>query len=265
MPASPKFTGQLKGKKVVIVGGSSGIGFGVAQAAVEEGAHVIVSSSSQEKVDRAIARLNDAEQQYNADASRVSGHTVNLAGPEAEASLTAFFKQVGSFDHLIYTAGDAPKTLPLKDHTFQTISEAGQVRFIGAILAVKTAVYGGHLQEGGSVVITLGAVYHYPVPDWTIVAGYAGGLSAVVRSLAFELSGRNIRVNGVSPGPVKTEMYQEAPEDFLNKLASSVLTGRLAVPADIAATYLGLLKSPSITGEIINDDSGSYAPKQERR
>lgn len=84
MPASPKTVGQLTSKRVLIIGGSSGIGFAVASALIEEGAHVIVSSSNQSRVDDAVKRLSDGEQQYNADAKRVQGRTVNLKGPEME-------------------------------------------------------------------------------------------------------------------------------------------------------------------------------------
>ncbi|KAK0545402.1 hypothetical protein OC846_005692 [Tilletia horrida] len=264
MSAAPKFTSQLVGKRVVVIGGTSGIGFGVAQGLIEEGAEVIVSSSSQDRVNDAIARLNDPKQQHNADPSRVSGHAVNLRGPEAEASLKALFQKVGKFDHLIFTAGDAPSKRLLKDHTFESITEAGQVRFVSALLAIKTSVYGEYLKEGGSVVLTTGAVYQYPVPEWTVVAGYAGGLVALVRSLAFELSGHNIRVNGVCPGPVKTEMMAGLPKEVLDGLGDTVLTGRPGLPLETAQSYVSLLKNPNINGTIIHDDGGSYAPKQAR-
>lgn len=106
------------------------------------------------------------------------------------------------------------------------------------------------------------AVYKYPVPDWTVVAGYAGGLAALVRSLAFELSGNEIRVNGVSPGPTKTALFAGAPAGLEDKLAGTVLTGRVAQPEDVAITYLSLLKNPNINAEVVHDDGGSYAPKQ---
>jgi hypothetical protein len=76
----------LTGKVALIIGGTSGIGFAVAAALIEEGAHVIVSSSSQSRVDDAVKRLSDPEKQYNADKSRVQGKVCNLKGPEMEVS-----------------------------------------------------------------------------------------------------------------------------------------------------------------------------------
>lgn len=86
MPAQPKTSHQLQGQKAVVIGGSSGIGFAVASALVEEGVHVVIASSTQSKIDAAVAKLSDPEQQYNADAKRVEGRTVNLKGPEMEVS-----------------------------------------------------------------------------------------------------------------------------------------------------------------------------------
>ncbi|SNX88065.1 probable conserved hypothetcial protein [Melanopsichium pennsylvanicum] len=76
--ATSKTSALLQGKKVVVIGGSSGIGFSAASAFIEEGATVIIGSSSQSRVDSAIQRLSDPNIQYNADPSRISGHTVNL-------------------------------------------------------------------------------------------------------------------------------------------------------------------------------------------
>lgn len=84
---APTYLHLLKDKKVVVIGGSSGIGFSVASALVEEGAHVVIASSSQERVDAAVARLSDPKQQYNADEKRVEGRTVNLKGEQMEVSL----------------------------------------------------------------------------------------------------------------------------------------------------------------------------------
>ncbi|CBQ71569.1 conserved hypothetcial protein [Sporisorium reilianum SRZ2] len=77
--ATSKTAAVLRGAKVVIIGGSSGMGFAAASALIEEGATVVIGSSSAERVSSAVARLSDPAVQYNADAARVSGHTRNLA------------------------------------------------------------------------------------------------------------------------------------------------------------------------------------------
>ncbi len=80
--ATSKTAHVLANKKVVIIGGSSGIGFAAASALIEEGASVVIGSSSSDRVAAAVQRLSDPAQQYNADASRVSGHAVNLKVPQ---------------------------------------------------------------------------------------------------------------------------------------------------------------------------------------
>lgn len=86
MTSQPKYISLLKDKKAVILGGTSGIGFSLASALIEEGAHVVVASSRQERVDDAVKRLTDPKQQFNADQSRVQGKVVNLKGRESEVS-----------------------------------------------------------------------------------------------------------------------------------------------------------------------------------
>ncbi|CAD6889302.1 unnamed protein product [Tilletia controversa] len=260
MPAQPKFVGTLKGTKVLLIGGSSGIGFGVAQHLIEEGASVAIASSSQSKVTDAVSRLNDGEKQYNADSGRVSGHTVDLAGQGAEESLKKLFEEVGKVDHLVYTAGIL-NPRPLKDQTYEHIVATGDVRFTSAILAVKTAVHGGYLKEGGSIVLTTGSAYQYPTPDWAVLGAYCGAFISLTRAFALEFSSRNIRVNCVSPGPIKTELWAGIPPAVEEQLAAGVLTGKVGRVEDVALTYVALIKNRNINGETVNDDGGGFHGK----
>jgi NAD(P)-dependent dehydrogenase (short-subunit alcohol dehydrogenase family) len=82
----------LAGKKILIIGGSSGIGFGVAKAALAEGAHVIIASSSATKLEAATERLGGGE--------RVQNHVVDVS---SEESFEALFDKIGKVDHLVYT------------------------------------------------------------------------------------------------------------------------------------------------------------------
>jgi NAD(P)-dependent dehydrogenase (short-subunit alcohol dehydrogenase family) len=84
---------SLQGQRVVIIGGSSGIGFAVAGGAIREGAQVVVGSSGAARVEDAVKRLGPA----------ASGSAVDV---REEASVSAFFERCGPFDHLVFTAGD---------------------------------------------------------------------------------------------------------------------------------------------------------------
>jgi len=227
-----------------VIGGSSGIGFAAARGLIEEGASVVIGSSNQTRVDEAVKRLCDSNEQYNADQNRVKGYTVNLSGPEMESSIREFFKKAGKVDHIIHTAGDSLATLPLSEVTYEKMISAGDVRFYSAIFTAKIA--SEVLAPGGSLTLTTGSVAEHPIPNWPVVAGYASGLHGLTRQLAFDLSPKNIRVNLVSPGPVKTELWNFVPKDkqegFFKEQGSKTLTGKVGEPAEVAQTYLYLIK-----------------------
>lgn len=262
--AASKTARILEGKKVVIIGGSSGLGFAAASALIEEGAHVVIGSSSAERVKTAIDRLSDSKTQYNADASRVSGHAVNLKGASAEESLREFFSKIGAFDHLIYTAGDSLAAKPIGEWSYQDIVDAGSVRFTSAILAAKIVTEDPKLlrqNNGGSITFTTGVVAEKPIPNWSVIAGYAAGLYGFTRNLALDLSDKGIRVNAVSPGPVETELWagipEEARKEFLAGMGKKLFTGKVGQPEDIANLYVYLLKDKFVTGQIVRSDGGS--------
>ncbi|KAL9938349.1 hypothetical protein V8E36_002972 [Tilletia maclaganii] len=261
--ATAQYSNLLQGKSAVIIGGTSGIGLAVAQAVLEHGGSVVVASSSQDKVKDAVQRLSDPATTFNGDKSRVQGFTVNLTGPGSEASLSTLFQQIGQpFDHLVYTAGVFGGTsTKLEDITLETLTKAPEVRLFGAILAVKTAVYGGFLKTGGSVTLTTGSLHRYPIPGMAIQTGFAGAFTHLVRGLALDLSAKEIRVNAVSPGPVDTELWAKIPPALQEAFTSKLLIQRAATPAETARAYLHLLTSGVITGETISTDNGGYAKK----
>jgi NAD(P)-dependent dehydrogenase (short-subunit alcohol dehydrogenase family) len=248
----PLVANKLAGKKVVVLGGTSGLGFGVASALVEEGATVVVASASAENVEKTIARLGDPAAQYNADAARVSGHTVDLRGPGMEASLAALFEKVGAVDHIVHTAGESlaavPVDIPLARITYADVLSIAQVRFLSVIFTAKVGAR--HLRAGGSMVFTTGASAIVPQPDRTAAAGFMAGLYGLARQLAYDLAPQGVRVNMVSPGPVDTEIWgaldARAREALYARVAARNLTGRVPAPHEVAQAYLYLLKDTNM-------------------
>lgn len=93
-----------------------------------------------------------------------------------------------------------------------------------------------------------------------MVAGFATGLHGLTRNLALDL--KPIRVNLVSPGVVETELWdssfdQETKKKHLEGVSEHVPTGRVAQPEDVAEAYLFLMKDPSVTGTVIDSNSGA--------
>ncbi|KAI7113858.1 hypothetical protein KC352_g34858, partial [Hortaea werneckii] len=122
-----KYTQKLKDAKVLVIGGSSGIGYGVAEALVENGCTVIISSSNPDKVQTTIDRLKKS---YPSASPRISGQACNLGDQTTlESNVAKLFDQVGTLDHVVYTAGDALAMLPIQDITMDKLIQAGMVRF----------------------------------------------------------------------------------------------------------------------------------------
>ncbi|KAH6891502.1 oxidoreductase [Thelonectria olida] len=248
---------KLAGKNVLVIGGTSGIGFAVAKAALAFSANVTISSSSAERIALTIQKLKEEFPD-----SQVQGYPCNLATEAVEQEIERLFSQIpgGSVDHIVYTAGDKVPIMSLKDVTREKIVAGGQMRFVAPILVAK--IGSQHLTPGpeSSITLTSGTVWEHPVSDWTVVAGYMGGVCSVARNLALDL--KPIRVNAVSPGLVDTELWDavipaDKKQGLLDHEAFKHPTGRVAKAEDIAEAYVYLMKDANITGRIISTDSGS--------
>src|SRR5260370_8916092 len=137
----------LHNKRVVILGGSSGIGLAVAEQAASEGAKVVIDSSNTERVQKAIESLGGNAQ----------GHTLDLSDEQAVETL---FAKLGAFDHLVFTAGDGLRLHDLAATDLQQARRAFELRYWAALGAVK---YGSkNIRKGGSIVLTTGVACQRP-------------------------------------------------------------------------------------------------------
>jgi len=245
---------KLAGKHVLVIGGTSGLGFAVAEGAIESNARVTISSSSSAKVEASLASLKKSY-----PSATVAGYPCDLSKPTVEADLEALFKQVGKVDHIVVTAGDKLYVAPLQEVTYETIISAGHVRFIAPVLIAK--VGSKYLNKGpeSSIVLSTGSVSQRPMPNWNVVASYAAALHGLTRNLALDL--KPIRVNLVSPGPVDTELWkdhsEEEKKEFFKNIADKVPTGHVAKPEEVAECYLWLMKDSNATGVVADSSSGS--------
>ena len=234
---------SLENKRVILFGGTSGLGFATAEAAARDGAAIIVASSSKSKVDSAIARLpEDAE-----------GHVVDLS---QEEGVRAFFDRVGEFDHLVFTAGETLRLGKLEETSLEQAKQFFNIRFWGAFIAAK---YGSRkIRSGGSIVLTNGIVGLRPAKGWTVAASITGAVEALTRALAIELA--PIRVNLVCAGYVKTELWNDMPEaernQMFDQVAQKLPAGRVGEAADLAQAYLYLMRERFSTGAVIVVDGG---------
>ncbi|KAB8295864.1 hypothetical protein EYC80_008685 [Monilinia laxa] len=220
---------KLVEKHVLVIGGSSGIGYCVAEASLESGASVIISSSSADRITKAVKRL-----QSSYPGGKVAGYA-------------------GIVDHIVFTAGDPLATIPLKDVTLETIKQAGQVRFFAPLLVAK--VGSRYLSAGpqASITLTTGATADKPYEGWIVVTSFAAGLHGMARGLAVDLA--PVRVNVVSPGAVKTELWGGMEEEeraaVFKGVEEKVLTKHVAGPEEVAESYLWLMKDSNVTGTVL--------------
>ncbi|EIN04903.1 short chain dehydrogenase [Punctularia strigosozonata HHB-11173 SS5] len=242
---------KLRGKRVVIVGGSSGIGFGVAKLALTAGASVIISSSNQTKVDAAVKRLVDLDV-----GGPVEGKVLDVKG--GESAVKAFFEALPEFNHLIWTAGDFfPLNYPNGDLT--GVQDTFVVRTLGPIYAGKYAPSRMPKSSDSSIILTCGSVSRKPSKGMAIGAAVSGATERFAKGLAVELA--PIRVNAVSPGAVQTELWDALPAEsvqaLLSTLTQKLLVQHVADADEAAEPYLYLMRSAYVTGEVVNVDGGA--------
>jgi NAD(P)-dependent dehydrogenase (short-subunit alcohol dehydrogenase family) len=235
----------LSGKTVVVIGGTSGIGFAVARAALDAGARVVVGSSQAAKVEAAVAGLG----------AGASGRAVDVGD---QASVAGFFEAVGPFDHLAYTAGDwsASGRGALAG---LAVAEAGaifKVRFWGAVFACQAAQ--ATIAPGGSITLTNGMIAHRPSKGSALSTAMAGAIEHLTEGLAVEMA--PLRVNCVCPGMVRTEVWNSIPEDGrearIAEMTKRQLIPRIGEPAEVAQAYLYLMRGGYTTGQVLQVDGG---------
>jgi NAD(P)-dependent dehydrogenase (short-subunit alcohol dehydrogenase family) len=234
----------LQDKRVVVLGGSSGIGLAVAEQAASQGASVIIASSDAGRVQKVVASIG----------GKAQGHALDVSD---ERAVEAFFSKLGTFDHLVFTAGDSLHLHDLAATDLQQARHAFELRYWAALAAVK---YGSpHIRKEGSIVLTTGIAGQRPRKGWVIAASVCGTIEALTRALAVELA--PIRVNAVSPGVVRTNLWQGMTvgerENLFETVGKSLPVGRVGEPHDIAQAYLFLMQEGFSTGQIVVVDGGT--------
>jgi NAD(P)-dependent dehydrogenase (short-subunit alcohol dehydrogenase family) len=230
---------SLKGKKIVVVGGSSGIGLSTAEMAKREGADVIVAS-------RNAARLGAVAEKLNAVAIP--------ADVTDDNSVANLFHNTGPVDHVVVTAAQL-RTGPFKTVSMDDVRATMDSKFWGAWRVARTAEF----RRGGSLTLVSGYLSIRPRQNSAIIGAANGALESLARSLALELA--PVRVNAVSPGiidtPIRAAMPEEARRDMLAKTAAALPVGRVGKGEDVALQILSFMANGFATGSIVYLDGGA--------
>jgi NAD(P)-dependent dehydrogenase (short-subunit alcohol dehydrogenase family) len=233
---------NLAGKKVVVVGGKTGIGLGIALAARAAGATVVVASR----------RVVSVEERPDlADVEQVS------LDMRDESAVRAAFDSIGVFDHLVVTAApDIGTWGGFKDEDMNGVRSYVEGKFLGTWACAR---YGApHLRANGSITFLTGGMAVRPKIGYAAVTSSFAAVEALSGSLALELA--PTRVNTIRPGFVDTGMWSFLPDaqrDGLKKKVAETFPARRAGKAeDIAHAALFLMTNPYVTGTVLEVAGG---------
>jgi NAD(P)-dependent dehydrogenase (short-subunit alcohol dehydrogenase family) len=230
---------SLAGKKVVVVGGSSGIGLATAELAKREGASVIIASRNAARLDAIAEKMN------------VIAIATDVTNDESVENL---FRRTGPVDHVVITAAQL-RTGPFKTVSMDDVRATMESKFWGAWRVARAAEF----RPGGSLTLVTGYLSIRPRPNSVIVGAVNGALESLAKGLALELA--PVRVNAVSPGiidtPIRAAMPEDARRDMLAKTAASLPVGRVGVGEDVAKQILAFMTIGFATGSIVYLDGGA--------
>jgi NAD(P)-dependent dehydrogenase (short-subunit alcohol dehydrogenase family) len=235
---------SLEGKKVVLLGGSSGIGLATAQAAAAEGAQIIIVSGNQSRIDEALNTLPGNSRGYAVDLGK-------------EESIREFFDKMNGFDHLVFTAGENLNLQMIRETDISGARNFFNLRYWGAYTSIKYAA--PLIQSGGSISLISGTANARPGKGWSIASSICGAVEGLVRAMAVELA--PIRVNSVVPGVIETNLWNGMSEknraSLFQSMADTLLVGRAGQAEDVALAFVYLMKQRFGTGQNLVVDGGT--------
>lgn len=243
-------TGRFAGKTAIVTGASRGIGLGIAQRLVDEGAKVVITARKQEALDEAVARLGGA------------GYALGVAGKaddaehQADAVATAI-ETFGSVDLLVNNTGINPVYGPMIEIDLQAARKIIEVNCLAALGWTQQAHRAWMGEHGGAVVNVSSVAGIKPAPGIGFYGASKAMLTYITQELAVEL-GPRLRVNAVAPAVVKTKFATALYEGKEAELAETYPLKRLGVPEDIAGAVAFLLSDDAswVTGQLLVLDGG---------
>ena len=231
---------KLASTRVLVVGGSSGIGLATAKAFAELGADVLIASRNADKLAHATAQIG----------GKISTAVLDTTD---EAAVEAFFSHAGQFDHVVISAAQTPGG-PVRKLPLQDAYAAMNSKFWGAYRVARVV----DIAAGGSLTFVSGFLSVRPSQSSVLQGASNASLEALARGLALELS--PVRVNTVSPGLIATPLWDrleaEARQAMYDGAAARLPAKRVGQPEDVANAVVYLAATPYATGSTVLVDGG---------
>lgn len=231
---------SLNQKRVVVVGGSSGIGLAVAQQAHGAGAAVTIASRSPDKLAKAATSVNPPM-------------TTAVLDTGDESAIAVFFGSHDAWDHIVVSAAQTPSG-PVRKLSLDDAKKAMESKFWGAYRIAKAA----RISERGTLTFISGFLSERPSASSVLQGAINAALESLARGLALELS--PIRVNAVSPGLIDTPLWSKMDEAnrtaMFERVACNLPAKTVGQPSDIANAVLFLMTTPFATGSTVRVDGG---------
>ncbi len=243
---------QFEGKVALVTGGNSGIGLATALAFANAGARVVITGRDQATLDQATAQLGKHVIAVRSDAGSVSdGNT-----------LAALLQQQGVKLDAVFLNAGISRFAPIEAVEEQTWDTTFNINVKGPYFLIKALL--PLLNSGAAIVLNGSINAHMGMPNTTAYAASKAALISLAKTLSAELLHRGIRVNVVSPGPVRTPLYDRLgiPADQVSEVASHIQAQvplkRFGTPEEIASAVLYLAGSESafIVGTELVADGG---------
>lgn len=238
---------ELQGKTALVMGGSSGIGKGIAQVLVQEGARVILCARNESKL-AAAAREMGAAGFFTCDLS--------IPGAGALAVQTATQTLGAAVDILVTNNGGPPKGSFLELDR-QAWTTGFQGLWLSAVEAIREAIPAMQKNRYGRVLLVTSSSAREPIQNLTVSNGFRAGLAGLTKSIANEVAEHGITVNGILPGYVQTERLAELGHST-DTIVKQIPAGRLGQPEELGAlaAFLASPRAAYITGQSILIDGG---------
>jgi 3-oxoacyl-[acyl-carrier protein] reductase len=240
----------LEGKKVLVTGGSRGIGASIVRVLANQGAKVgftYVSESSREMADSLAASIE-------ADGKKIRAYKSNAADySEAEQLMSTFISDFGSIDVLVNNAGITKDTLLMRMSETQW-DDVLNVNLKSVFNLTKHSTRHFLKNQGGSIINMSSVVGVFGNAGQANYAASKAGIIGFTKSIAKELGSRNIRCNAIAPGFIGTEMTAELDDKTKENFLTNIPMKRLGTGDDVANTvlYLSSDLSAYVTGQVIS-------------